>query len=45
MFILDSKFYKKAYYQGLRNFKDYVEQNSKYLETLPSGDRVYINYK
>mgnify|MGYP006916050038 CR=1 FL=1 len=45
MFILDSCFYKKIYYQGLEVFKDGVEENNQFLEILPSGDRVYINKK
>ena len=45
MYILDSYFYKKIYYQGLEVFKDNVEKNNEFLEILPSGDRVYINKK
>jgi hypothetical protein len=45
MYILDSYFYKKIYYQGLEVFKDNVEKNNEFLEILPSGDKVYINKK
>ena len=45
MFILDSYFYKDKYYQGMEIFKDSVEKNYKFLEILPSGDKIYINKK
>lgn len=44
MFVLDSNFYNDVYYQGIEGFKKYAEENGNYLETLPSNERVYINY-
>lgn len=46
MFILDKRYFVKKSYgdQRLEIFKEYVTNNTKYLETLPSNDRVYINY-
>ena len=46
MFILDKRYFVKKSYgeQRLEIFKEYVTNNTKYLETLPSNDRVYTNY-
>lgn len=46
VFILDMTYFKKklTYTQISFMYKDYVLDNASYLETLPSGDRVYINY-
>ena len=46
IFILDSLYFKqKRYFQYSKDFKDNVINNYTYLETLPSGDRVYVNNK
>ena len=44
-FILGGFYFKKRIKmnQMLFSFKDYVVDNYKYVETLPSGDRVYSN--
>ena len=45
VFILDSRFFKnKRYFQYSKEFKDYVVDNYKYYETMPSKDRIYKNY-
>ena len=46
MFILDKRYFVKKLYgeQRSETFKKYTINNANYLETLPSGDRVYVNY-
>jgi len=45
LFILDREFFdNKIYSQIDLSFKDYTLENGYYLETLSSGDRVYVNY-
>ena len=48
-FILDAEYFdKKSYgygWQYIIDFKDYVVNNYKYIETLPTKDKVYTNKK
>ena len=46
LFVLDKTYFykKKSKYDQLSYlYKDYVVDNATYYETLPSGDRVYVN--
>lgn len=42
-FILDKQYFLKKDVQMSGNFKEYVLNNATYVETLPSGDRLYVN--
>ena len=47
-FILDKKYFQKPKIDGWQmstTFKDYVIENYNYVETIPSGDRLYNNEK
>lgn len=46
LFILDQGYFKPKLIGIQRSplFKEYVLENAEYLETLPSGDRIYINF-
>ena len=44
VFILDKRFFKSSIFdQRIKEFKDYVVSKYDYIETIPSGDRVYSN--
>ncbi len=45
LFILDNSYFNdKKYTQLSLIYKDWVLENANYLETLPSGDKVYTSY-
>ena len=46
-FILDSQYFNKSKknngFQYIKEYKEYVIKNYKYVETLPTGDKIYSN--
>lgn len=45
MYVLSLPYFENKKIQNSKLFKDYVLEHATYYETLPTGDRVYVNKK